>query len=224
MRHIILLISALVAAPAFAQYSNYGYDAQYQQQYFQQQAQGEYQQPVPYQQPVAQQPYQQAQYEQQPYQQPIAQSQINPAAGLVNTDYLNIGIGATQVVDTDQNILLDIEYRYLDIYYGLRPIIGFHMDSESALYGYAGFNWDIQLADAWWFTPTASVGAYSQGDGQDLGHAIEFRTGIELAYERENKSRIGLQLTHLSNAGIGNKNPGTEILQLNYAWPLGWQQ
>lgn len=200
MRRVILMISALLAAPALAQHSNYGYDVQYQQQYFAQRAQGGHQNPL----------------------EPVAHAQINPAAGLVNTDYLNVGIGATQVVDTNQNVLFNLEYRYQDIYYGLRPIIGFHIDNEEALYGYAGFNWDVRLSDSWWFTPTASVGAYSQGDGQDLGHWIEFRTGVELAYRLKNQSRIGLQLTHLSNAGLGDSNPGTEIVQLNYAHPLGW--
>ncbi|MFZ4124874.1 MAG: acyloxyacyl hydrolase [Rickettsiales bacterium] len=229
MRHILFLISALAAAPAFAQYSNYGYDAQYQQQYFQQQAQGGYQQPVPYQQPQAPAPqpdyYQQAQY-QQPYAQPLAQSQINPAVGLVNTDYLRVGLGRTQIFDNKKPnaTSFHIEYNYLPIYMGLRPIAGFFVDTDGALYGYAGFNWDFYLTDSILFTPTASVGAYSQGDGMDLGHGLEFRTGIELAYELESKSRVGLQLTHLSNASIGHKNPGTEILQVNYAYPLGWQE
>ncbi|MBN8543894.1 MAG: acyloxyacyl hydrolase [Alphaproteobacteria bacterium] len=229
MRRIVLLISALAATPAFAQYSNYGYDAQYQQQYFQQQAQGGYQQPVQYQQPYqAPAPqvdyYQQAQY-QQPYQQPLAQAQINPAVGLVNTDYLRGGIGMTQVVDDNNATAFSIEYNYLPIYMGLRPIVGFYVDTDSALYGYAGFNWDFYLTDSILFTPTASVGAYSHGDdGMNLGHWIEFRTGVELSYEMESKSRVGLQLTHLSNAGLGDKNPGTEILQVNYAYPLGWQR
>jgi len=205
VRHIVFSVLVLAASPAFAQYSNYGYDAAPQQQTYQQ-------------------PYEQAQYQQPSYQEPLAQSQVNPATGLVNTDYLNLGLGLTQVVDTDQNLLFNAEYRYKDIYYGLRPIAGFHIDDESAIYGYAGFNWDLYLSDHVIFTPTASIGAYSQGDGQDLGHGLEFRTGIELAYELESKSRVGLQLTHLSNAGIGDRNPGTEILQVNYAFPLGWQE
>jgi lipid A 3-O-deacylase len=258
MRYTLLLISALATAPAFAQYSNYGYDvpaqqAYQQQQYFAQQQgysqpqqtyyqqpapQPQYQQPAPqqpyYQQPAPQtayqQPYQQAQYQQtgydQNYGQPMAQSQINPAAGLVNTDYLRFSIGQTQVIDSDRDsaTLFAIEYNYVPIYMGLRPIAGFSIDTDSAMYGYAGFNWDFYLTDSILFTPTASVGAYTQGDGFDLGHALEFRTGFEFAYEMEDKSRIGLQLTHLSNASIGDKNPGTEILQLNYAYPLGWQQ
>lgn len=198
MRPIFFLIATLATTPALAQY--YGQQANsYEQRY-------------------AEQYYGTGQHM-------TAAPQATPSAGLVNTDYLNFGAGATQVFDTDNNALFNLEYRYKDIYHGLRPILGFHVDTDSAMYGYFGFNWDVYLTDAWVFTPTASMGAYTQGDdGHDLGHWVEFRTGVELAYQMEDKSRVGLQLTHLSNAGLGDRNPGTEILQVNYAHPLGWAE
>ena len=60
------------------------------------------------------------------------------------------------------------------------------------------------------------MGAFSKGNGKDLGHEIEFRSTLEISYQLKNKNRIGLSVGHLSNAGIGDINPGTEILSLSY--------
>jgi len=69
-------------------------------------------------------------------------------------------------------------------------------------------------------TPSFGVGAYDEGDGKDLGDTIEFRSQVELAYRFDNRSRVGVAFSHISNAGIGDRNPGTEILNVYYAYPL----
>jgi len=35
----------------------------------------------------------------------------------------------------------------------------------------------------------------------------------------QNKNRIGLSFSHISNANLGNKNPGVEIISLSYQIP-----
>ncbi|NKB19827.1 MAG: hypothetical protein GKS01_04700 [Alphaproteobacteria bacterium] len=69
-------------------------------------------------------------------------------------------------------------------------------------------------------TPSFAVGAYDDSKGKDLGHTIEFRSGVELAWRFDNQMRLGLTLYHLSNAGIGDRNPGTEVLSLGLSVPL----
>ena len=49
---------------------------------------------------------------------------------------------------------------------------------------------------------------------------LEFRTSAELAYRFDNNNRIGVAITHLSNANIYNQNPGTETITLNYSVPM----
>ena len=44
-----------------------------------------------------------------------------------------------------------------------------------------------------------------------MGNKLEFRTTLELSYQLNNDDRIGFSLGHISNANIGNKNPGVEI-------------
>ena len=44
--------------------------------------------------------------------------------------------------------------------------------------------------------------------------------GDKLSYELENKNRIGVSFGHISNANIGDKNPGVEILSFSIQVPF----
>ena len=70
-------------------------------------------------------------------------------------------------------------------------------------------------------TPSFAPGFYDQGDSTlDLGHELEFRSQIEFAYRFDNRSRLGVAVSHYSNASIGDENPGTESAILYYSIPL----
>jgi len=144
------------------------------------------------------------------------------AARTSNTDYIDFSLGQAGAFDSDESTSYGVEYRYKDIGNGFRPIIGFTGDDEGAAYGYAGVDWDLQVANSFYLIPTLAVGAYHQGDSQDLGGGLQFRTGVEAAYEFEQGNRLGVELSHLSNAGLHDRNPGTELLQVVYAHPLSW--
>ena len=75
-----------------------------------------------------------------------------------------------------------------------------------------GDNWIIQpsFAPTWWRGKTNDL---------DLGHALEFRSRLEIAYRFRDKSRLGLSFSHSSNASLGDTNPGTESLMLNVSIP-----
>jgi hypothetical protein len=64
------------------------------------------------------------------------------------------------------------------------------------------------------------VGAYHEGNGKDLGGTLEFRSGLELAYRFDDRSRLGLEISHRSNASIYEDNPGEETLMVFYHLPL----
>ena len=72
----------------------------------------------------------------------------------------------------------------------------------------------------WNFTPSFGVGYYDDGNGKKLGNKIEFRTTLEFSYQLLNKDRIGISFGHISNANIGNKNPGAEIIGVSYQKPF----
>ena len=66
------------------------------------------------------------------------------------------------------------------------------------------------------FTPSFTPGLYDEGDGKDLGHVIEFKTEIQISYEISNESEIGLSYNHISNASLGDKNPGANSYMFNF--------
>lgn len=138
-----------------------------------------------------------------------------------NSDYLGVYAGYFDLTQDDNRAAqLGMEYRYHPVYKGLRPGVGFNVSSDESVYGYGGFFYDIPLSDSWILTPNVVAGGYSQGDGKDLGHGLQFRSGIELSYQFDGGGRLGLNFNHISNASIGDRNPGAETLFIMYQMPL----
>ena len=79
---------------------------------------------------------------------------------------------------------------------------------------------DLYLTNKIVVTPSFAPGLYERGDGKDLGHAIEFRSGLDLAYRRKNGARIGAEFHHLSNASLDENNPGAETFLFTYSISL----
>ena len=111
-------------------------------------------------------------------------------------------------------------------FFDIKPFVGFEGTTDSATYFLTG----IYLVDNagtlftgkksnYLFTPSFGVGFYEDGDGKKLGNDIEFRTTLEISYQLKNKNRIGLSYGHISNANLGDKNPGVEILSLSFQVP-----
>ena len=100
-------------------------------------------------------------------------------------------------------------------------MIGANATTDKSMYAYAGISLDIFFGNRLVLRPSFAPGVYHRGDGKSLGGTIEFRSAGELAYRFDDRSRIGLELSHRSNAGIYEKNPGEESLMLFYHLPLG---
>ena len=115
---------------------------------------------------------------------------------------------------------LRLEYRSGRPFGGFRPLAGILTTTDRAFYGYAGLGFDWFLGQSLVVTPSFAPGLYARGDGKDLGHVVEFRSQLEVAYRFRNRSRLGLSVSHISNASLGQRNPGTESLMLNYEVPL----
>lgn len=70
-------------------------------------------------------------------------------------------------------------------------------------------------------TPSFAPHYYWGGNTKlDLGHSIEFRSQIEFAYRFDNRSRLGMAISHYSNASLGDTNPGTETGTIYFSLPL----
>lgn len=137
-------------------------------------------------------------------------------------DYLTGYIGWFDFIDDeDAATQFGAEYRFNPMNYGIRPTLGINVSTDGSVYGYGGVNWEVPVVkDDLYLIPNFMVGAYSEGDGKDLGGAIEFRSGLEIAYQLANQHRIGLSVNHISNASIYDKNPGAETILINYSVPV----
>ena len=114
-----------------------------------------------------------------------------------------------------------------DNFFYLKPFVGVESTTDSALYLLGGIYLEDNLGklligekNKWNFTPSFGLGYYDDGNGKKLGNKIEFRTTLEISYQLNNDDRIGFSLGHISNANIGNKNPGVEIVSLSYQKPF----
>ena len=97
----------------------------------------------------------------------------------------------------------------------ISPITGGFVTENSAAYIYTGFEWNIDMG-VLTFTPSFAPGLYYEGDGKDLGHVIEFKSEVQFSYELSKNSKIGFSYNHLSNASIGDKNPGANSYMFNF--------
>lgn len=63
-------------------------------------------------------------------------------------------------------------------------------------------------------------GLHLRGQGRDMGHPLQFRTGIEIGWEAPSGRRIALAADHRSNADLAEINPGLDTVQLRITLPL----
>ena len=96
------------------------------------------------------------------------------------------------------------------------PITGGFITENSAVYVYTGVEWNYIISDKLKFTPSFAPGIYHEGDGKDLGHALEFKTEVQLSYSISENTNFGMSYNHISNASLGNKNPGANSYMFNY--------
>jgi len=110
-----------------------------------------------------------------------------------------------------------------DNFFYLKPFLGIEATSDSAVYLLSGVYLEDDLGSLikgeksdYLLTPSFGIGYYEDGNGKKLGNEIEFRTTLELSYEIQNNNRIGVSFGHISNANLGDKNPGVEVISLSY--------
>ena len=154
------------------------------------------------------------------------------------TNVFGFGIYDIKFDGSEKNQATDFRYEYridkslLDIgpeednFFILKPFFGFEYTNDSASYFLTGIYIEDNLGELFegdkskfFFTPSFGAGIYNDGSGKKLGNDLQFRTSFELSYELNNKNRIGVSFSHISNANLGDKNPGVEILSFSYHMP-----
>ena len=115
----------------------------------------------------------------------------------------------------------NIEYHFMKNWLNIvNPFVGAMLTHKGSAHVYAGLSLPIKVTKKIYLIPSFAPGFYLKGGGKKLGHVVEFRSQLELAYMRDDKIRIGLAINHVSNASLGSKNPGQESLMLNFSFPV----
>lgn len=136
--------------------------------------------------------------------------------------HLSLALG--QVYLKDERLdSLELYIRHdIDVAYGpFQPIYGVSLTDEMDIWAGGGLAWTVDTP-----VPNTSVqlhtmaGAFGHGSGIDLGGALQYRSGIELAWTATDGFRIGLGWDHRSNAGKYEDNPGMETVHLRLSLPL----
>ncbi len=138
-------------------------------------------------------------------------------------NYVDLGTGVFDVFKRDRDgqtsASARVELRIGEKLYGFGPLIGLMANTDGGVNGYGGLYVDLAVGDII-VTPIAAVSGYSQGGSSYLSGVFLFRIGLGAAYEFENKVRVGVRLSHLSNASIHDDNPGEEEIYLTIALPF----
>ena len=97
----------------------------------------------------------------------------------------------------------------------LSPVTGGLITSDNAIYLYTGVQAQYNMGKLK-ITPSFTPGVYEQGDGKDLGHPLEFKSEVQLSLDLSKSSMLGMSYNHISNASIGEKNPGVNNYMFNF--------
>ncbi len=145
----------------------------------------------------------------------------SPARAADDTSTLAFGLGYYDITDGDDAAAdFRLDYRHGEGLYFVKPWAGVEATSDGGLWGGGGIYIDIPVFDRVVLTGSTGVGAYHDGDGKDLGHTVEFRSGAEITYRLDNGMRLGASFSHISNASLGDDNPGVNILNAVFVVPL----
>ena len=97
----------------------------------------------------------------------------------------------------------------------LSPITGGFLTENNAYYLYTGAQAEYDFG-IFTITPSFAPGYYSSGDGKDLGHALEFKSEVQMSLNLSENTQFGMSYNHISNASLGDKNPGANSYMLNF--------
>ena len=97
----------------------------------------------------------------------------------------------------------------------LSPVTGFMMTADNATYVYTGIQAQYKIGKLN-IIPSFTPGLYGVGDGKDLGHVVEFKSEVQLSLDILSNSELGFSYNHISNASLGENNPGANSYMFNF--------
>ena len=97
----------------------------------------------------------------------------------------------------------------------ISPVTGALITADNAGYIYTGVQAQYKVGSLN-ITPSFTPGLYSEGNGKDLGHVVQFKSEVQLSLDLSDSSEFGFSYNHISNASLGDKNPGANSYMFNF--------
>ena len=137
-------------------------------------------------------------------------------------DFITIGVGAYDWdLKNEEGEELRLEYRSSSKFWGFKPLVSLAGTTTGQGFLGAGLLLDIFFGRRFVFTPSIVPNLYFGGNSKlDLGYFIEIRSQLEASYRFDDRSRLGIAVSHYSNAGMGDDNVGTESAIVYYSAPF----
>lgn len=135
-------------------------------------------------------------------------------------EMLALGMGYSGVFRHQGRPLYSLEYRFHESRKGIHTaaLLGWN---SAARYLNFSLGYSRPFGQHWVAMIATGPGIYSRSqDGEDLGSPLEFLSRIEAARVFSHNRRLGLRLSHISNAHLSQHNPGDESLALVFAFPI----
>lgn len=121
----------------------------------------------------------------------------------------------------DQGGEFRLEYRSNYKLWVFKPFVGIAGTTTGSAFVSAGVLIDVFLGRRLVVTPSFAPSYYNAGGAKvDLDYPLEFRSQLEVAYRFDNRSRLGVAVSHYSNASLGKTNTGTESALIYFSYPL----
>ena len=146
---------------------------------------------------------------------------VNNEEKISNETELNIFTGMFDFSDDKQaSGFLGLQHQNDDLFREsflgkISPITGGFLTEKSAFYLYTGAQAEYNLG-LFTITPSFAPGYYSSGNGKDLGSVLEFKSEIQMSLNLSDSTEFGMSYNHISNASLGDKNPGANSYMINF--------
>ncbi len=134
---------------------------------------------------------------------------------------LVVRYGMLGVLDSEPaDPLAGLEIRLPQHWHGIHPYVSFNLTDDQIWFLGGGFIKHFTLSPQVRLTIGTGPFYYQNEARRDLGLDLEFYSFAELTRELTRDQRLGLRIGHLSNAGLGRRNPGSETISIVYTRPL----
>lgn len=136
-------------------------------------------------------------------------------------DYLSISSAFFDVLQEEETSFEGrIEYRVNSLEWMIKPFGGIMANTDGAIHFYSGLFYEIPVTTFFSIIPSFAPGLYFKNSSKDLHFTLVFRSQMEIIFNLPNDIKAGLSFNHISNASLGDMNPGVESLAITFQLPI----